>query len=448
MLWQGCHILRHEGVAYDEYVDQLSHLLFIKMSSELGERSFNTLSWSDLFAMEDEKLLEAYEHTLKTYANEPGIVGEIFEDAQSRFKTAASLRAVLRILDETHWSSLDRDVQGDAFEYLLERTASDGKQGAGQYFTPRPLVKAIVRCVRPGAKPSDRIISDPATGTGGFLVEAAREFQVAKPSVTNQPWVVGNEIVPRVRRMALMNLLLHGIASPRIVLGDALIGADSEGKNDIVIANPPFGARSGPRPARENFWVQTGNKQINFVQHIVRSLRPGGRAAIVLPDNCFAGDPTTTLLWREIFAENRVHTILRLPKGTFAPYAAGVMTNVVFISATGEPTEGTWIYDARTAFRQPTGRKPLESAELEEFIRCFGPDPDAGLVRQERTSPSGRWTRHEPSELESRNYKLDRAFSELAPRSTPDLDASLAAVEDELSTALGVVRELRRVTHG
>ncbi|WP_197019599.1 HsdM family class I SAM-dependent methyltransferase [Curtobacterium sp. UNCCL17] len=448
MLWQGCHVLRHEGVAYDEYVDQLSLLLFIKMNSEVSKKPTGVPTWKDLIAVESDHLLAAYESLLARFAAEKGIVGEIFHGARSRFRSPDGLQAVLKILDSTHWSDLDRDVQGEAFEYLLERTATEGKQGAGQYFTPRPLVKAVVACLRPGAKPTDKVIADPASGTGGFLVEAVR-FSGFRSGTTDEQFdVVGNEIVPRVRRMALMNLILHGVPHPSVELRDALSDEESTQAYDVVLANPPFGSRSGLRPSRSDFWVHTGNKQINFVQHISLSLRPGGRAAIILPDNCFSGDRSSVQLWERIFARNRVHTILRLPKGTFAPYAASVMTNVVFLNSEESGTDETWIYDARANLRQPTGRSPINESDLAEFVDCFGHDPDGGALRTERTSSNGRWVRHTSKELHERSFKLERSIAGPEIAYSGDLEASLVAVEDGLKGALRAVRELRKIGHG
>jgi type I restriction enzyme M protein len=245
--------------------------------------------------------------------------------------------------------------------------------------------------------------------------------------------------------MALMNLYVHGAERPTVEIGDALSNPESEARYDVVVANPPFGSRSGPRPSRENFWVRTGNKQVNFVQHIILSLRPGGRAAIVLPDNCFAGDVTASHLWGEIFSRHRVHTILRLPKGTFAPYTAGVMTNVVFVSTDSGPTDFTWVYDARSNRRVPTGRRPLERAELDDFVACFGKDPDGRGVRSEDDSPEGRWSRHTHSELEARSYKLERPRNESDMAPGLDVDSALASAEDDLNAALDAIRELRRI---
>lgn len=446
-LWQGCHTLRHEGVSYGDYVDQLSLLLFLKMANELGATLPQGTGWEDLRAVADEALLDHYNAVLKTLGNEPSLIGEIFGEARSQFQSAQGLREIMNLLDDTHWSSLGRDVQGAAFEYLLERTASEGKQGAGQYFTPRALVQAIISCVRPGSLASDRVIGDPAMGTGGFLVEAHSWAAANHADRLQKMAFLGNEIVARVCRLALMNLHVHGAKNPVVTHGDALTTANSGSRVDVVVTNPPFGARSGPRPERADFWIATGNKQVNFVQHVVLSLSQTGRAAIVVPDGCFNGDRTAEQLWARIFEIANVHTILRLPKGTFAPYTAGTQTNVVFFTM-GTPTMNTWIYDARTDHRSPTGRHPLRRVELDDFVSCYGSDPNGGAVRYATDSPTGRWSCRPKEDLSRASFRLEVEPAAIGNPGANRITSGLVAAERDLLAALRGIEKLKGLHSG
>lgn len=296
-IWHGCHTLRHDGIDETDYLDQMTMLLFLKMSNELKLTIETTSAWSCLRNAPDSRILNLYSETLLTLASSKGPIGEAFKDARSCFARPESLRQVMDILDNVVWTSLDRDVQGEAFEYLLEKAASGGKKGAGQYFTPRPLVKVLVECIKPGFLKGDRLIGDPAAGTGGFLL-GAHSWLKQNSIVThtaNSPQYEGVELVPRVRRLGLMNLILHGLPSPMIEGKDALAASDIEPKFDVIITNPPFGSKGGSVINNSHYWYPTSNKQIGFLQMIVASLKPGGRAAIVLPDNCFFGAQSSLL---------------------------------------------------------------------------------------------------------------------------------------------------------
>lgn len=444
VLWNGCHILRNEGVSNDEYVDQLALLLFIRMASEGRGRLPKEMRWPELLASSNGRLLDNYRNALEGLQRSRIAPDGIFDGAKSQFRTPEALRAVMELLDQTDWSRLDRDIQGAAFEYLVERTASEGKQGAGQYFTPRPLVRALMMCIKPGIKPSDRVISDPATGTAGFLTEAHSWMKSQPIAAANSPRFVGNEIVPRVRRMGAMNLLTHGIEDFNITLGDALEPHTNMPKSDVIVTNPPFGSRGGRRPPRDDFWIRTANKQVNFVQHVASMLEANGRAVMVLPDSCFSGSPVDVQLWDRVFRDFDVHTILRLPKGTFAPYTSGTMTNAVFFSG-GKATRATWVYDLRSDMRTPTGKSPLRFDELEEFVRCFGDDPDGQAPRNREDSAKGRWASYTEAELRAVGFRLGglQQNAEIAQTRLRPLDL-VGDVERDLLTALDAIRSLRR----
>lgn len=443
-LWHGCHTLRSDGIGHTDYIDQLTLLLFLKMIYERGGDSDLARNWRELEALDDQVILKHYDNTLEQLGKQPGLVGDIFLGARSAFSRASSLRRIMGILQAVQWTDFDQDVQGAAFEYLLERSAAEGKQGAGQYFTPRPLVKVIVECVKPGLTQSASRIADPAAGTGGFLTQAAQwwnERQRTGLQASESIQLRGTELVPRVRRLALMNLLLHGVHDGAIKLGDALSAAEETEIYDVILTNPPFGSRGGEVVSKPSFWYVSANKQVSFVQEAVRRLRPGGRAAIVLPDGCFFGE-NGRRLWPELLNRCNVHTILRLPRGTFAPYTSGTMTNVIFMTK-GNRTERVWTYDARVQWRAPSTKQPLRFDEFEEFIRCFGADPDGGSSRQESQSTAGRWQAHSITDIEADGFDLGKIGLMSTPlASGPSYQEILAQLGSELTAALASVRRL------
>jgi type I restriction enzyme M protein len=357
-------------------------------------------SWDSLRQGSGTTLTDGYTDTLRTLGKQSGILGDIFSGAQSRFANPVSLKRLIGLIDDTHWTELDVDVKAEAFEGLLEKAASEGKKGAGQYFTPRLLIDVVVRCVKPDPRKSkDFRICDPACGTGGFLV-SAYEWLVAETKgggldratakrVARETYY-GQDLVARPRRLALMNLYLHGL-EPHIGLGDSIYDPPPGDRYDVILTNPPFGVKGANQaPERDDFTISTSNKQLNFLQHILTVLRPGGRAAVVLPDNCLFADQAATVL--KILTEDcDLHTILRLPNGTFTPYSPGTKTNVVFFTK-GLPTEKTWIYDGRTNVPHITKKdRPLTREHFAEFEACFGDDPHGRSARSADDSKSGRW---------------------------------------------------------
>ncbi|MFG2099680.1 N-6 DNA methylase [Micromonospora echinaurantiaca] len=409
-LWHYCHTLRHDGMDYGEYLDQLTYLLFLKMADERGVALPQGAGWDKLTHCDAEVLLETYQEILTKLKCGRGLVGDIYASARSGFSRPSSLGQILSLLDQIEWSALPSDVQADAFEYLLEQAAAEGKKGAGQYFTPRLLVESIVECVKPGALPSDRLVSDPAAGTGGFLVAAHAWAlnELGSPSAVEKRGMSfqGTELVSRARRLGLMNLMLHGVTEPVLSLSDAIYDDPPLSNYDVVLTNPPFGSKGSNPPVRSDFWAVTSSKQLNFVQHVVAILKEGGRAALVLPDNCFFGDQAS-LLWPGLVERCNVHTVLRLPRGTFSPYTSGTRTNVLFLEK-GRPTETTWVYDARTGLPAIGRGNPLSRDTLKEFRTCFGPDPRAQSARNVLHSPGRRWNAFQIQELSRRQYQLDQ----------------------------------------
>lgn len=378
-LWGFCHTLRHDGVDYGDYIEQITYLLFLKMAAERGVEVPAGCEWVKLRDKSGTDLVDHYVEVLRTLDKQPGILGDIYAGAQSRFSNPVNLKRLVNLIDETEWTALGVDVKAHAYEGLLEKAASEGKKGAGQYFTPRVLIQSMVRCLKPDPRENPAFtVADPACGTGGFLVAAyewlmeqtkggAFDRETAKR--VKRKTYYGSELVPRPRRMALMNLFLHGV-EPHIELQDTIDAAPTGPKFDVILANPPFGTKGANQaPDRDDFVVETSNKQLNFMQHFLTVLKPGGRAGVVLPDNCLFADQAGEV-FKVLTEDCNLHTVLRLPRGTFTPYAQGVKANVVFFTK-GEPTATVWIYDARTNVPGITKKvRPLTPEHFSEFEKC------------------------------------------------------------------------------
>ena len=415
-LWGFCHTLRHDGIDYGDYIEQLTYLLFLKMADERDRDLPPRCDWRTLRDTSGTELLDNYTDILRTLGKQPGLLGMIYSGALSRFQNPVNLKKLLGVIDETDWTSLNVDIKAEAFEGLLEKAASEGKKGAGQYFTPRLLIQSIVRCMKPDPRPHREFtVCDPACGTGGFLVCAyewlvevtkggAFDRKLAK-RIKSQTYF-GNELVPRPRRLALMNLFLHGLES-EIMLGDSIYEAYKGPKHDLVLTNPPFGIKGANQaPDRDDFTIRTSNKQLNFLQHVLSILKPGGRAAVVVPDNCLFADQAGEVF--KILTEDAdLHTVLRLPNGTFTPYSPGTKTNVVFFTK-GPPTETVWIYDARTNVPHITKKeRPLSAEHFTEFEGCYRDDPNGRAKRQASDSKDDRWRSFHISEVKERDFKID-----------------------------------------
>ena len=417
-LWGFCHTLRHDGVDYGDYIEQITFLLFLKMADERDVALPKGCNWPALRDKSGTDLVDGYTDILRKLAKTPGILGDIYAEAQSRFNNPVNLKKLVNLIDETEWTSLGVDIKAAVYEGLLEKAASEGKKGAGQYFTPRVLIQSIVRCMKPDPRThSDFAICDPACGTGGFLVSAyewlleetkggALDRVVAKRVRTKT--YVGQDLVARPRRLALMNLYLHNV-EPHIYLGDTIYEPDRGERYDVVLTNPPFGTRGANQaPTRDDFTIETSNKQLNFVQHVMNILKPGGRAAIVLPDNCLFEDKAGEVF--EILMQDcNLHTILRLPRGTFTPYSQGVKANVIFFQK-GLPTEHVWIFDARSNVPGITKKdRPLTKQHFAEFEAAYGKEPN-GRAKRKDTGEEGRFRRFELVDIKKRNYNLDVAW--------------------------------------
>jgi type I restriction enzyme M protein len=438
-IWGFCHTLRHDGIDYGDYIEQITYLLFLKMADEKSLDLPKETDWPHLRKQSGTELLEDYQNALRVLGKEPGMLGDIFSGAQSRFTNPVNLKKLLGVIDETEWTSLDVDVKGAVFEGLLEKAAAEGKKGAGQYFTPRILIQAVVRCMKPDPRISkDFKIGDPACGTGGFLVAAyewllkqtggALDREDAKRFRTET--FFGQELVPRPRRLALMNLYLHQV-EPHIALGDSIYETPGSTRFDVVLTNPPFGTRGANQaPDRDDFVIQTSNKQLNFVQHVLTTLKPGGRAAIVVPDNVLFAQQAGEV-FQVLMEDCDLHTVLRCPRGTFSPYSEGTKTNVIFLTK-GRPTNSVWIYDARANVPKITKKnRPLTPDHFAEFEQCYGGNPNGQATRSQADSREGRWRSFTIDEVRANHYKLD-AFRWI--RDEDDGDAEGQSDPEELIT--------------
>lgn len=415
-LWGFCHTLRHDGIDYGDYIEQITYLLFIKMADERGIQLPAGCNWAELNRKSGTQLTDDYIVILRTLGKQKGILGDIFVEAQSRFTNPVNLKKLIGLIDETDWTGLEIDVKAAAFEGLLEKAASEGKKGAGQYFTPRIIIQAIVRCLKPDPRAhTEFTICDPACGTGGFLVEShewfvqqtqggAMDRDLAR-RIKNKTYY-GKDLVARPRRLALMNLYLHGL-EPVIEMGDSIYEVPDRRQYDVVLTNPPFGTKGANQvPEREDFVIATSNKQLNFIQHVMTILKGGGRAAVVVPDNCLFADQAGDV-FKVLTEDCDLHTVLRLPNGSFSPYSPGTKTNVIFFRK-GMPTETVWIYDARTNVPRITKKdRPLTAEHLTEFETCYGPDPNGTAPRNLKDCKDDRWRSFHISEVKERDFKID-----------------------------------------
>jgi len=399
-LWNYCNVLRDDGVSYGDYVEQLTYLLFLKMADEQTKPPFSkpssipgALDWQSLLGKDGDALEAHYRHILEQLGKQSGMLGVIFRKSQNKIQDPAKLRRLLELINDETWMGLDIDVKGDIYEGLLQKNAEDIKSGAGQYFTPRPLIQAMVAVVRP--EPG-KTICDPACGTGGFFL-AAHDFLAdpknysldkAQKQFLKTKTFQGWEIVDSAARLCVMNLNLHGIGGEEspIVVGDSL-AADPGDRFDYVMTNPPFGKKSSITVVAENgkaeketltyerndFWATTSNKQLNFLQHVKTLLKINGRAAIVVPDNVLFEGGAGETVRRELLKQCDVHTLLRLPTGIF--YAQGVKANVLFFDrkpASETPwTQKLWIYDLRTNVHFTLKTNTLKLDDLQDFIKCY-----------------------------------------------------------------------------
>ena len=455
-LWDFCDVLRDDGLSYGDYLEQLTYLLFLKMADEqeelLGERVVPIgLDWPTLLNRSGEQLEAQYNKTLAELGSADDMLGVVFRKARNRIQNPAKLEQLIKeFIDQHEWMSYDADLKGDAYEGLIEKTAQEGAKGAGQYFTPRALISAIVDVMLP--EPGDRVC-DPACGTGGFFLGAYQSIVERFPHLTPDQAAhlrsgafTGWEIADLPARLCAMNLLLHGIESPEsdspINVDDAL--RDDPGERfDMVLTNPPFGKSSSDSYEREDFWATTRNKQLNFVQHVVSLLKIGGTAAVVVPDNVLFEAGAGETIRRRLLHDCDVHTLLRLPTGIF--YAQGVKANVLFCrrreGAEQAWTKELWVYDLRTNKHFTLKQNPLTRTDLDDFVACYNPG------NRHQRQESERFKRYTFDELIARD-KVSLDLFWLRDESLEDIDnlpapAVLAAeIAEDLQSALTEIQAL------
>lgn len=451
-VWSFCNTLRDDGVGYGDYLEQLTYLLFLKMADEYSKPPHNRpigvpvdYGWESLAGLRGAPLEIHYVNVLRNLGNEKGILGQIFTKSQNKIQDPAKLFKLIDMIGKETWTIIGADVKGAIYEGLLEKNAEDTKSGAGQYFTPRALIRAMVECVRPEPM---KVIADPACGTGGFFL-AAYDFLAANYDLDQEQkkflkyqTFFGHEIVAGTRRLALMNLFLHNIgdidSDNFISPTDALI-ADDGIRFDYVLANPPFGKKSiqtftneeGEQEKedltynRQDFWATTSNKQLNFVQHIKTMLKTTGQAAVVVPDNVLFEGGAGETVRKRLLETVDLHTILRLPTGIF--YAQGVKANVIFFDAkpaAAKPwTKEVWIYDYRTNIHHTLKKNPLKPESLKDFVNCYNPTNrhKRTATFNAQTNPDGRWRMFTYDEIIARD-KTSLDITWIKDKSLADLD--------------------------
>ena len=452
-VWTLATTLSGQGVGFTDYITQLTYLLFLKMDKEnreLGEESAipEGYQWEELTALDGTDLLKQYEETLDFLSRQDNLIGTIFTKAQNKIDKPVYLKKVITMIDEEDWL-LEGDVKGAIYESILERNGQDKKSGAGQYFTPRPLIKAMVDCTHPKITET---VCDPACGTGGFLLAAfdymkGQSQDKEKREFLRNEALSGTDNTALVVTLASMNLYLHGIGADRspIICADSL-EKQPEKLFDVILANPPFGTRPAGSVdiQRDDFITETKNNQLNFLQHIMMSLRNGGSAAVVLPDNVlFEGSGEA--IRRKLLTDFNLHTILRLPTGIF--YAQGVKANVLFFTK-GEPTRDVWFYDYRTGVKHTLANNKLERRHLDDFVACYNPDNISSRTEtyNVETEPNGRWRKYPAEELLKRDKtSLDITWMKIEDtddRTLAELMADIETKSNNIASAVAQLKEL------
>ena len=452
-VWTLATTLSGQGVGFTDYITQLTYLLFLKMDKEnreLGEESAipEGYQWEELTTLDGTDLLKQYEETLDFLSRQDNLIGTIFTKAQNKIDKPVYLKKVITMIDEEDWL-LEGDVKGAIYESILERNGQDKKSGAGQYFTPRPLIKAMVDCARPKITET---VCDPACGTGGFLLAAFdymknQSQDKEKREFLRNEALSGTDNTALVVTLASMNLYLHGIGTDRspIICADSL-EKQPEKLFDVILANPPFGTRPAGSVdiQRDDFITETKNNQLNFLQHIMMSLRNGGSAAVVLPDNVlFEGSGEA--IRRKLLTDFNLHTILRLPTGIF--YAQGVKANVLFFTK-GEPTRDVWFYDYRTGVKHTLANNKLERRHLNDFVSCYNPDNISARTEtyNAETEPNGRWRKYPAEDLLKRDKtSLDITWMKIEDtddRTLAELMADIETKSNNIASAVAQLKEL------
>ena len=476
-VWSMCNPLRDVGVSYGDYLEQLTYLIFLKMADEFSKAPYNKkmdipkgYTWQDLHILTGDSLEKKYKAILEGLGNKQGILSKIFQGAINKINNPAILYRIVQMINHEQWVSMSSDVKGEIYEGLLQKNAEDVKSGAGQYFTPRPLIQAMVECTHPEPL---KMVADPCCGSGGFLL-AVQKFIVdnykldreAKEFLKSEAFH-GWELVPNTYKLALMNLYLHNIgdiySEVPLTCADSLL-TDPGIRFDYVLTNPPFGRKSamtftneeGKQEEeelvynRDGFWATTSNKQFNFLQHINTILKSNGHAAVVVPDNVLFEGDAGEIIRKKLLETTNLHTILRLPTGIF--YKPGVKANVIFFdkrpASPKVQTKVVWIYDLRTNMHFTLKKKPMTYEDLQDFIKCYNPK---NINKRKETwseeNPEGRFRKYTIGEIMARDKKSlnitwikDKSLADLD--NLPDPDEIAGDIIENLQSALDGFNDL------
>ena len=477
-VWGMCGPLRDDGVSYGDYLEQLTYLIFLKMSDEYSKPPYKKqtgvpkgFGWSDMNTLKGAELEQKYKSILEKLGEQSGILGKIFQQASNKISNASILYRIVQMIDKEKWVSMSSDVKGEIYEGLLQKNAEDVKSGAGQYFTPRPLIRAMVRCLNPEPM---KTIADPCCGSGGFFLAAndyiANNYKLDREqkSFLKNETFYGNELVAATFKLCLMNIYLHNIGdiygTIPIVNGDSLL-TDPGYRVDYVLTNPPFGKKSsitftneeGEQEDeelvynRQDFWTTSSNKQLNFVQHINTILKATGKAAVVVPDNVLFEGGAGETVRDKLLQTTNLHTILRLPTGIF--YKPGVKANVIFFdkcpASPETQTKDIWFYDLRTNMHFTLKKNPMSDKDLEDFIKCYNPNnPNDRKETWSKENPDGRWRKYNIEDIISRDKKSldifwikDKSLADLD--NLPSPDALADDIIENLQSALENFNEIK-----
>ena len=447
------NVMASAGVGFTDYITQLTYILFLKMDAEkeelgLGSSIPDGYKWKDIVDLSSDDLLEKYEEILKDLSDEEGLIGTIFTKATNKINRPVMLKEVFKMVDSENWYMMEGDLKGAIYERILEDNGQDKKSGAGQYFTPRALIKAIVDVVDPKI---NETVADPCCGTGGFLLAAYDHMRVQSKDMEKQDFLknhalFGADITPLVVTLASMNLFLHdiGVNKSPVKLQDSLIETNDD-TYQVIMTNPPFGTR--PQGSVEVYanrpeFIKTSDNQVNFLQHIMSIVKTGGRVGVVLPDSVLTDQGATAKVREKLMKDYNLHTILRLPTGIF--YANGVKTNVLFFDK-GEETKDIWVYDYRTGIKHTMATKPMTRSDLDEFVSCYcsGHQQDRKPTYSDE-NPNGRWrkfTAEEVKKADTLDFKwLD--LEEKDERTVQEVLDDMQAESDGIAEAVAKLKEL------
>ena len=455
-VWDIANVLAAAGVGFTDYITQLTYILFLKMDAEkeelgLGSTIPEGYKWQNLTQLSGQDLVDKYEEILRELSKDTGLIGTIFTKASNKISAPVHLKKVIDMVSSENWYLMEGDFKGVIYESILEKNGQDKKSGAGQYFTPRALIKAMVDVVDPKITET---VADPACGTGGFLLAAYEHMKSQSREIEKQLFLKNNAFfgadnTSLVVTLASMNLYLHDIGTTKspIVCQDSLTENYDEKLYDVILANPPFGTRpqaAGDVSVIRTEFIKTSDNQVNFLQHIMSIVRTGGRVGVVLPDNVLTDGGATAKVREKLLKEYNLHTILRLPTGIF--YANGVKTNVLFFDK-GEPTQDIWVYDYRTGIKHTLATKPMKRENLDDFVACYcsGHRQDRKQTYSEE-NPNGRWRKFSADEVYARDQlKLDFKWMDLSEKDDRTLAELLQDMKDKSANIAKAVAELEKL---